>query len=71
MEQLAKLKEWDTVFPAVAEVEKDASNAHKYAEELWEQLDHLGYVTLKKTLLPNNNNSFIFPCFFPIFSKSS
>jgi hypothetical protein len=71
VEQLAKLKEWDTVFPAVAEVEKEASNAHKYAEELWEQLDHLGYVTLKKTLLPNNNNSFIFPCFFPIFSKSS
>jgi hypothetical protein len=64
VEQLAKLKEWDTVFPAVAEVEKE------HAEELWEQLDHLGYVTLKKTLLPNNS-SFVFPCFFPIFSKSS
>jgi hypothetical protein len=70
VEQLAKLKEWDTVFPAVAEVEKEAPNAHKYAEELWEQLDHLGYATLKKTLLPNNN-SFVFPCFFPTFSKYS
>ncbi|CAK9219597.1 unnamed protein product [Sphagnum troendelagicum] len=41
-EDLAKLKEWDTVFPAVAEVEKEAPNAHKHAEGLWEQLDHLG-----------------------------
>jgi len=39
---IAKLKEWDALFPAVAEVDKEAPNSHKYAEELWEQLDHLG-----------------------------
>ncbi|CAM6029808.1 unnamed protein product [Sphagnum balticum] len=39
---ITKLKEWDALFPAVAEVDKEAPNSHKYAEELWEQLDHLG-----------------------------
>uniref|UniRef100_A0A7I4FD07 Myb-like domain-containing protein n=1 Tax=Physcomitrium patens TaxID=3218 RepID=A0A7I4FD07_PHYPA len=36
------LKEWDTVFPVLAEREKESSTAQKFAEELWQQLDHLG-----------------------------
>ncbi len=50
MEQIAKLKEWDALFPAVAEVDKEAPNSHKYAEELWEQLDHLGYVNQNSSI---------------------
>ena len=46
VEQFAHLKNWDKVFPVVAEKEKDSSNTRKYAEELWQQLDHLGYVSL-------------------------
>lgn len=41
-EDFIHLKEWDTVFPVIAGREKDSSNTRKYAEELWQQLDHLG-----------------------------
>jgi hypothetical protein len=43
LEQFAHLKDWDNVFPVVAEKETDSSNTGKHAEELWQQLDHLGY----------------------------
>ncbi|KAG0583524.1 hypothetical protein KC19_3G143800 [Ceratodon purpureus] len=41
-EDLQLLKEWDAIFPLVPEIDKEAPNAHEYAEDLWEQLDHLG-----------------------------
>lgn len=41
-EELQLLKEWDSIFPIVPDIDKEAPNAHEYAEELWEQLDHLG-----------------------------
>ncbi|XP_024363029.1 uncharacterized protein [Physcomitrium patens] len=41
-EDFQLLKDWDSVFPVVAESERDSSNAQKFAEELWRQLDHLG-----------------------------
>ncbi|KAG0604219.1 hypothetical protein M758_10G154000 [Ceratodon purpureus] len=41
-EDFATLKEWDGLFPTVANTDRDPENARKYAEELWQQLDHLG-----------------------------
>ncbi|KAH9567713.1 hypothetical protein CY35_03G039400 [Sphagnum magellanicum] len=41
-EDFVKLKEWDSLFPVVAEGDRDPPNARKHAEELWLQLDHLG-----------------------------
>ncbi|XP_024362815.1 uncharacterized protein [Physcomitrium patens] len=41
-EDLQLLKDWDVIFPIVPEIDKEAPDAHVYAEELWEQLDHLG-----------------------------
>ncbi|KAG0599265.1 hypothetical protein M758_12G138900 [Ceratodon purpureus] len=41
-DDFAHLKDWDNVFPVVAEKEKDSLNTRKFAEELWQQLDHLG-----------------------------
>ncbi len=41
-----KLNEWDSLFPVVAEGDRDPPNARKHAEELWLQLDHLGYVEI-------------------------
>lgn len=40
--QLQLLKEWDAIFPLIPGIDKEAPNAHEFAEELWEQLDHLG-----------------------------
>lgn len=42
VEQLQRLKEWDAIFPIVPDSDKEVPHAHEYAEELWEQLDHLG-----------------------------
>jgi uncharacterized protein involved in copper resistance len=36
------LNVWDSLFPVVAEGDRDPPNARKHAEELWLQLDHLG-----------------------------
>uniref|UniRef100_A0A7I4EBW2 HNH nuclease domain-containing protein n=1 Tax=Physcomitrium patens TaxID=3218 RepID=A0A7I4EBW2_PHYPA len=41
-EELQLLKEWDAIFPLIPGIDKEAPNAHEFAEELWEQLDHLG-----------------------------
>ncbi|KAG0621493.1 hypothetical protein M758_3G024700 [Ceratodon purpureus] len=41
-EDLQHLKDWDSLFPVVAERERDSSNTRKFAEDLWQQLDHLG-----------------------------
>ena len=42
VEQFQHLKDWDSLFPVVAERERDSSDTRKFAEELWQQLDHLG-----------------------------
>lgn len=42
-EDFATLKKWDGLFPTVDDTERDPDlNARKHAEELWQQLDHLG-----------------------------
>ncbi|CAM6051286.1 unnamed protein product [Sphagnum compactum] len=43
-EDFVKLKEWDSLFPVIVEEAdtRDPPNARKHAEELWQQLDHLG-----------------------------
>ncbi len=43
-----KLKEWDSLFPVIVEEAdtRDPPNARKHAEELWQQLDHLGLVDM-------------------------
>lgn len=41
-EDFQHLKDWDSLFPVVAERERDSSDTRKFAEELWQQLDHLG-----------------------------
>ncbi|KAI5076040.1 hypothetical protein GOP47_0008105 [Adiantum capillus-veneris] len=41
-EELAKVKEFDSLFPIVDEAERDPSSARCYAGYLWQQLDHLG-----------------------------
>lgn len=46
MMQYGKLKEWDSLFPAV-EVDREPPNVSKFREELWRQLDHLGYQKIK------------------------
>ncbi len=53
-----KLKEWDSLFPVVAEGDRDPPNARKHAEELWLQLDHLGYVEISPHDM-NCVNSFV------------
>jgi hypothetical protein len=46
--QFVKLKEWDSLFPVIVEEAdtRDPPNARKHAEELWQQLDHLGSVDM-------------------------
>ncbi len=46
--QFVKLKEWDSLFPVIVEEAdtRDPPNARKHAEELWQQLDHLGLVDM-------------------------
>jgi len=43
-EDFVKLKEWDSLFPVIVEEAdtRDPPNARKHAEELWQQLNHLG-----------------------------
>ncbi|MCO5604480.1 hypothetical protein L7F22_058646 [Adiantum nelumboides] len=41
-EELAKVKEFDAIFPIIDEAERDPSSARRYAGLLWQQLDHLG-----------------------------
>jgi hypothetical protein len=48
MMQYGKLKEWDSLFPAV-EVDREPPNVSKFREELWRQLDHLGYQKINFT----------------------
>lgn len=41
-EELLLIKEWDAIFPIIPDIDEEAPNAHEFAEEIWEQLDHLG-----------------------------
>ncbi|MCO5569873.1 hypothetical protein L7F22_023587 [Adiantum nelumboides] len=41
-EELAKVKDFDAIFPIIDEAERDPSSARRYAGLLWQQLDHLG-----------------------------
>ncbi|KAI5059919.1 hypothetical protein GOP47_0024339 [Adiantum capillus-veneris] len=41
-EQIAKLKEYDNLFPILEEGHRDATNPKKHIDSLWQQLDHLG-----------------------------
>ena len=51
MMQYGKLKEWDSLFPALVEVDREPPNVSKFREELWRQLDHLGYEKIKSHIV--------------------
>lgn len=62
-QQLQLLKEWDAIFPIVPDIDKEAPNAHEHAEELWEQLDHLGLVISSNTIdTPDLLSRVLFAC---------
>eukprot|EP01018_Ginkgo_biloba_P026442 Gb_23424 [translate_table: standard] len=41
-EDMAKLKEFNQLFPITESEDRDPSSARRYADSLWQQLDHLG-----------------------------
>ncbi|KAH9317231.1 hypothetical protein KI387_019000, partial [Taxus chinensis] len=41
-EDIAKIKEFNQLFPIIESEERDPSSARRFADSLWQQLDHLG-----------------------------
>ncbi|GLJ55852.1 hypothetical protein SUGI_1199280 [Cryptomeria japonica] len=41
-EDIAKVKEFNELFPIIESEERDPSSARRFADSLWQQLDHLG-----------------------------